>query len=40
MAQTQLGNDAEAQLDVDKAVELGVDRVELETAIEELKVKR
>ncbi len=35
-----LGKDAEARQDVDRAVELGVNRTDLERKIEELKKRR
>ncbi len=40
LAYTLLGKDAEAQQDVDKAGELGVDSASLETAIREIKEQR
>jgi len=40
VAYTRLGNDQEAQQDIDRAVELGFDRGGLESEIEDLKNKR
>ena len=37
---TLLGNDAEAQQDAERSIELGVDRALLESAIEEAKKQR
>ena len=39
-AYTLLGMDAEAKVDIERAVELGIDRAFLEKAIEELKGQR
>ena len=40
MVNTLLGNDVEANRDVDQAVQLGVNRTEVERVIEELKKQR
>ncbi len=40
LASTLLGNDAAARQDIDRAVELGMDRATLEPAIDEIKQQR